>query len=95
MSEPDHHETLKTIIEVCKASGINFAVMYSSNVDMSIKALHKDGTISKAGTYKEGTYFKLDDDERKAVDDMAEKICLSTRFFYCPPRSSMQTENKS
>lgn len=81
ISEAKHHESFKTIVEVCKARGINFSVMCSANVDMAIKILHKEGKISKRGSYKDGMYFKLTDDERKLVDSMAEEIYLSTRFL--------------
>jgi len=36
VSEPKHHGMFETIVEVCKASGIKFSVMYSANVDMAI-----------------------------------------------------------
>ena len=81
MLEADHYKTFKTMIEICKASGINFAVICSANVYMAMKTLFKAKKITNSGTYKDGTYFKLSDDERKLVDDMAEEICLSTRFL--------------
>jgi len=81
VSEANHHEIFKTIVEVCKASTINFALMGTSNVDMAMKALAKSGKISKTGTFKDGTYFNLSEDERALVHDMAEEICLSTRFL--------------
>ena len=31
--------------------------------------------------FKDGTYFQLTTDERALVDDVAEEICLSTRFL--------------
>ena len=79
--ESEHYEKFKTIIEVCKASGINFSVMCSANVDMAIKSLNLVGEISTSGTYKDGTYFKLTEDERELVDQKAEEICLATRFL--------------
>ena len=81
MSEANHYEKFKTIIEVCKANGINFSVLCSANVDMALKVLHKQGKISINGSYKEGTYFELSSDERALVDEMAEEVCLSTRFL--------------
>ena len=81
VSEANHHETFKTIVEVCKASTINFAMMCTANVDMAMKILHNDNKISKNGKYEDGTYFELTKDERKLVDEMAEEICLSTRFL--------------
>ena len=81
VSDPNRYDAFKTMVEVCKANGVNFSVMCSANVDMAMKTLHKQGKISQGGTYKEGTYFKLTADEREMVDDMAEEICLSTRFL--------------
>ena len=74
--ESEHYEKYKTIIEVCKTSGIKFSVMCSANVDMAIKLLKLAGEISTSGTYKDGTYFKLTEDERKVVDEKSEEICL-------------------
>ena len=81
MFEIKHHEIFKTTVEVCKASGINFSLMCTANVDMAIKALNKAGKITKSGTYKDGVYFDMSEDERKLVENMAEEICLSTRFL--------------
>ena len=53
----DHYNKFKTVVEVYKASGINFSVMCSANVDMFIKTLHVSGEISKEGTYKDRIYF--------------------------------------
>ena len=55
--------------------------MCSANVDMAIKSLNLTGKISNSGTYKDGTYFKLTEDERKVVDEKSEEICLETRFL--------------
>ena len=77
----NYHETFKTIVELCKVSGINFVVMCSANANMAIIILHREGKVSKVETYMEETYFTLSADERKAVDDMVEKIFLSTRFL--------------
>ena len=55
--------------------------MCTSNVDMAMKVLSKSGKISKSGTFKDGTYFELNDDERTLVNDISEEICLSTMFL--------------
>ena len=73
--------TFKTIVEVCEASGINFAVMCTANVNTAIKTLHDNGKITSNGTYKDGKYFSMSDTDRNMVDDMAEEIYLSTRFL--------------
>ena len=66
---------------MCKASRINFAVMCSANVDMAMAELYATRAITKQVTYKDGGYFKINETERKLVDDRAEEICLSTRFL--------------
>ena len=48
---------------------------------MAMKALYKDVSIGKSGTYKDGTYFTLSKEEMKLVNDMAEEIYLSTRLL--------------
>jgi len=58
-----------------------FSIMCSANVDMAMKTLFKEGKITKGGSYKDGPYFTLVDDERKIVDSMAEDICLFTRLL--------------
>ena len=37
VSESDHHENFKTMVEVCKANGINFALLFSHNIDAAMK----------------------------------------------------------
>ena len=63
------------------ASGINFSVLCSANVDVAIEVLNKQNKISVTGTYKYGTCFVFSKDDRVLVDAMAEDICLSTRFL--------------
>ena len=85
--EVKHYESFKSVTEMCKASGINFAVMCSANVNMAIETLSKEGKLADApgaainGTYEKGTYFDLDDDQRKLVDKVVEDMCLSVRFL--------------
>ena len=79
--ETRYHDLFKTLIQVCKANNINFALMCTTNIDMAMKQLHSDGKISTSGTFKDGNYFLLSKDDRQLVDDMAEEICLSTRFL--------------
>ena len=62
--ETKDQENFKTIIEVCKASGINFSVICCANIDMDFKALQDSNQISSGGTYKGGDYFKLDNATR-------------------------------
>ena len=81
VSRASHYEKFKTFVEVCKANGVNFSVIYSTDVDMAIKVLYKEGKITTDGTYRKGTYFALTTTERALVDEMAEDICLSTRFI--------------
>ena len=48
--------------------------MCSANVDMAIKSLNLAGEILTSGTYKDGTYFKLTEDERKLVDKKLKRF---------------------
>ena len=80
--ESDHCGKFKMVVELCKASGVNFSVMCSANVDMAIKTFHASGEISKEGTYIDETYFVLDPDERKLVDNHSKEICLATHFLF-------------
>ena len=70
MSEANHNETFKTIVEVCKVSTIKFALICSANIN-----------ILKNGTFKDGVYFDLNTDERALVNDMTEEICLLAMFL--------------
>ena len=79
--EVKHYETFRSVVEMCKASSINFALMCTANIDMAMKELGKSSKIKKTGTFSDGTYFTLDDADRNLVDKMAEEICLSTRFL--------------
>ena len=81
VQEANHYKTFRTIVEVCKASGINVALLCDANVDMTIEHLFNEGTISKGEKFKEGAYYKLSDAKRSSVDSMAEEICMSTRVI--------------
>ena len=87
MKQPDdlhevkHYKSFRSVTEMCKASGVNFATMCSANVNMAMKTLKAEGKISDTGTYEDGTYFQLPNGDRTLVDNMAEEICLSTRFL--------------
>ena len=52
-------------------------VMCSVSIDISIKNLSSNGIIFKLGTYKDGTYFSINDAERKAVDEVAEDLPIN------------------
>ena len=80
----DHYKTIKTIVEVYKANGVNFALMCTHTVNMAISTLVKEGLISKGGKFKDGTYFDLDNTERDLVHDKAEDICITTRLLSLP-----------
>lgn len=69
------------MVEVCEASGVNFALLCSENVNIAMKKLHADRRISKGGTFQDGTYFELLTSEKNLVNKMAEEVCLSTRFI--------------
>ena len=50
MSESDHYEKVKTVIEVCKASGVNFPILCTNTVGMAMKGLRDDGNSEIIGT---------------------------------------------
>ena len=81
VSELDHHEKSKAMVEVCKASGINFALMCTHNIDAAMKKLSKDGSISVSGTYADRTYSGFSEVHTKLVNGVAEEICMLTRFL--------------
>ena len=81
MLEANQYEKFKTVVEVCKANGVNFSVLCSANVNMAIRILHDQKKIDQMGTYDDGIYFKLSTKDRKFVDAVAEEICLSTSFL--------------
>ena len=41
--ESDHYEMIKTMVEVCKASGVNFALLFTHTVDMAVNILNNEG----------------------------------------------------
>ena len=79
--EVKHFDTFKSVVEMCKASGINFALLYTANVDISMKHLKFTGKIKTGGIFKDGGYFGLNNDDRALVDKMSEEIYLSTKFL--------------
>ena len=87
MRQPDnvhevhHYETFRSVVEMCKASSVNFALLCTANINMAMKELYNEGKITKSGTFDDGSYFRLTPAERKTVDRMAEEICLSVRFL--------------
>jgi len=81
VQEANHYDTFKTIVEVCKTSGNNFALMRDSSVDMAIEHLYKGGKTSKDGKFKDGTYYSLPKEDKEIAEEMEEEICLSKRFL--------------
>ena len=79
--ESDHYEMIKTMVEVCKASGVNFALLFTHTIDMAVSILNNEGEISLTGKYKNGIYLKLNDNERELVNDRADEICITTSFL--------------
>ena len=55
--------------------------MCFTNVNIPIKSLNLTGEISRSGTYKDGTYFKLLDDEKIIVEEKSEEIYLAIQFL--------------
>ena len=66
--EVEHYKTIKTIFEVWKASGVNFALMCTHTVDMAMQQLNAEIKIATAEKYKDGDYFKATDNERVLID---------------------------
>lgn len=52
-------------MEVCNASGVNFAVMCTAIIDMAMKTLFRENKISKGGTYKDEGYFDLSKEDTR------------------------------
>ena len=78
-----HYETVKVLVRVCKVSDVNFPMLYTHTVDMAMamKTLHSEGETTSRGNYKDGSYFKLPNNERELVDERAEEICIATRLL--------------
>ena len=66
---------------MCKASGVNFSMLCTANIDIAMVDLSRSVKIKTGGSFKDGSYFKLDEVDRTLVDKMVEEICLSTRFL--------------
>ena len=82
MLEADYYELVKTVIEVRKVSGVNFALLCTNTVDMAMEKLHDEGVLTnKLKSYKDGGYFVLDEDKRNAVNERADEICIATRLL--------------
>ena len=86
--EAEHYGALKTVVELYKTSGVNFALLCTRTVDTAMEELYADGEISKVVKYKEVVYFILSNAERKLVNARAEEICISTRLL------SLSSNNK-
>ena len=88
-SEAEHYETIRTLIKVCIASGVNFALMCTHTVDMAMEVIAKDGNlkgtdgakINTPSKWNDGGYFALDKDSRELVDVKVEEICIATRLL--------------
>ena len=64
VSEANHCEKFKTIIEVCKENGVKFSGLCSANVDMAINILYKEGKISTDGSYKERNIYCVNAEQK-------------------------------
>jgi len=100
VSESEHYESVKIIVEVYKASGVNFALLCTHTVDMAMKTLHSEGKIGAAdvpcGKYKDGAYFTLDAAYRALVDETSEEINISVRLLSLASKNySLQVSKNS
>lgn len=81
MHEVKHYDPFRSVVEMCKASGTNFSIICTANIDLAMKDLEDNGKIKTGGSFKDGGYLKLDGVDSAVVDKMTEEICLSTRFL--------------
>jgi len=95
VSEANHYEKFKTMVEVCKASGINFALMCTHNINAAMKQLHKDGKITDEGTFEDGTYTALYEDDKKLADCLSEEIFYQPGSCRYPTTGCMRHRNRS
>ena len=54
IEEARHYESIKMLVKVCKASGMNFALLYTHNINMAMNHLHDSGEISTEGKLNDG-----------------------------------------
>ena len=87
--ETKHYDTFRSTVEMCKASGVNFATMCNANIDIAMTTLRDEHKITTTGTFSEGAYHNLTADERKLVDEMAEEIQIPETN-----KETEETENK-
>ena len=60
---------------------MNYALPCTHIVNMAVNMLHAEGEISQKGKYKDGVYFKLNENERDIVNDRVEEIYIVTRLL--------------
>jgi len=94
--ESNHYESIKTIVEVYKASGVNFAMLCTHIVDMAMTSLVKERsiTVSSTGKFKNGDYFTLSNDHRDLVNEKAEEICIATRLLHLSSNKKLFASKK-
>ena len=79
--EADHYETVKTMVEVCKASGVNFPMLCIHTVNMAMNMLHTEGEIFQTGKYKDSVYFRLNENKIDLVNDRVDEIYIATKLL--------------
>jgi len=86
MNESEQFEKFKTVIKVYKVSGIDFPLLCTHTVDISMRTLREEGVNACKGTYKGNTsgkesYLNLNDVTKALVNERAEDICIVTRLL--------------
>ena len=71
--EVKHYETFKSVIEMCKASKISFALMYIENINEAMDTLYLSGEIPDGmkGSFDDGKYLDLTKEQREVVNKTA------------------------
>ena len=82
------------MVDVYKASGVNFALLFTHTVVMVVNMLHNEGEISLTGKYKNCVYLKLNDNERELVNDRAEESCIATRLLSLSSNKKFSTSKQ-
>ena len=92
MKEARHNESIKTLVEVCKASGVNFALLCTYNIDMAMKSLYDAGEITTTGKFKNDDYFRL---EESRSTQWRRKYVWPRGFYWYPQIYYIGPANKN
>ena len=79
--EIKHYDTFRSVVEMCKASGVDLSLLCTANIDMAMKDLFVKSKINLNGSFKYGVYLKLNDDGQALVNKTTEEFFLSITFL--------------